>query len=39
MAELFDTSNLGGGHIYMDSIVGGGYIKWESEWGEDSWKS
>ena len=38
---VFDASNsgvaifeMGGGHIHMDSTVGGGSMKQEDEWGE-----
>ena len=40
---VFDASNsgvaifeMGGGHIHIDSTVGGGSMKQEDEWGEDT---
>ena len=43
---VFDASNsgvaifeMGGGHIHMDSTVGGGSMKQEDEWGEDTSRS
>ena len=30
---------MGGGHIHMDSTVGGGSMKQEDEWGEDTLRS
>ena len=41
---VFDASNsevaifeMGGGHIHIDSTVGGGSMKDEDEWGEYTW--
>ena len=43
---VFDASNsgvaifeMGGGHIHMDSTVGGGSMKQEVEWWEDTSRS
>ena len=43
---VFDASNsgvaifeMGGGHIHMYSTVGGGLMKQEDEWGEDTLRS
>ena len=43
---VFDASNsgvaifeMGGGHIHIDSTVGGGSMKQEDEWGEDTLRS
>ena len=43
---VFDASNsgvasfeMGGGHIHMDSTVGGGSMKQEDEWEEDTSRS
>ena len=43
---VFDASNsgvaifeMGGGHIHIDSTVGGGLMKQEDEWGEDTLRS
>ena len=30
---------MGGGHIHIDSTVGGGSMKQEDEWGEDTLRS
>ena len=43
---VFDASNsgvaifeIGGGHIHIDSTVGGGSMKQEDEWGENTLRS